>query len=96
MDASSQRILGFHDPGNPWVSHTLPTSSSRLNHHTARRVNLGGLFILERMTSPAIFERYPDTVDEWDLSIAMASDLSNGGLGQIEEHYRTFIVSVTQ
>ncbi|RXW14282.1 hypothetical protein EST38_g11571 [Candolleomyces aberdarensis] len=59
--------------------------------HRIHGVNLGGLFLLELITSPALFQKYPGTMDEWDLSVAMANDTSSGGLGQIEEHYRTFI-----
>ena len=57
-----------------------------------RSVNLGGLFVLEPFISPALFEKYQGTVDEWTLSQAMAADAANGGLDQIEEHYKTFIV----
>lgn len=60
--------------------------------HACRSVNLGGLFVLEPFISPALFQRYPGTTDEWSLSMAMAADTANGGLGQLEEHYRTFIV----
>ena len=56
------------------------------------RVNLGGWFVLEPFITPDIFERYPGAVDEWTLSELMANDTANGGLNQIEEHYKTFIV----
>ncbi|KAJ2913953.1 hypothetical protein MD484_g6462, partial [Candolleomyces efflorescens] len=95
VTATSGGVYNSSDPFNNAAqpnSWTPPLNASwDFTTQGIHGVNLGGLFILERMTSPAIFERYPDTVDEWDLSIAMASDLSNGGLGQIEEHYRTFI-----
>lgn len=55
-------------------------------------VNLGGLFVLEPFITPALFEKYPTSVDEWTLSGLMAADTANGGLGQLEEHYKTFIV----
>ncbi len=48
--------------------------------------------MLEPFISPALFQKYPGTVDEWSLSLAMAADTANGGLGQLEEHYKTFIV----
>lgn len=58
------------------------------------RVNLGGWFVLEPFISPALFQKYPGTVDEWTLSTQMAADTSpGGGLSQIETHYQTFIVS---
>ena len=43
---------------------------------------------------PALYEKYVNTsnpaFDEWDLSQRMAAD---GGLQQLENHYKTFIVS---
>lgn len=56
-------------------------------------VNLGGLFVLEPFISPALFQKYPGSVDEWTLSEMMAADTAGGGLNQLEEHYKTFIVS---
>jgi len=57
-------------------------------------VNLGGWFVLEPFITPALFQKYqPAAVDEWTLSVAMAADTANGGLSQLEEHYKTFIVS---
>ena len=56
-------------------------------------VNLGGWFVLEPFISPALFQKYPGAVDEWTLSTLMAADTAGGGLAQLEEHYKTFIVS---
>jgi len=57
-------------------------------------VNLGGWFVLEPFITPALFQKYqPAAVDEWTFSVAMAADTANGGLSQLEEHYKTFIVS---
>lgn len=53
-------------------------------------VNLGGWFVLEPFITPALFQKYPTAIDEWTFSTAMAAD---GGLSQLEEHYKTFIVS---
>ena len=62
----------------------------------ASSVNLGGWFVLEPFIAPSLFQKYPGTVDEWTLSEAMAADTSpGGGLGQIEDHYKTFIVGST-
>jgi hypothetical protein len=58
-------------------------------------VNLGGWFVLEPFISPVLYQRYPPSNDEWSLSTAMAADTANGGLKQLEEHYKTFIVSNT-
>jgi hypothetical protein len=56
-------------------------------------VNLGGWFVLEPFITPALFQKYPSAVDEWTLSTLMAADTSpGGGLSQIEDHYKTFIV----
>lgn len=57
-------------------------------------VNLGGWFVLEPFISPALYQKYPTAVDEWTLSEAMAADTAGGGLDQLEEHYKTFIVRV--
>ncbi|RXW17230.1 hypothetical protein EST38_g8624 [Candolleomyces aberdarensis] len=46
----------------------------------------------EPITTPQLYQKYSPALDEWDLSVAMASDRTEGGgLEQIEEHYRTFI-----
>jgi hypothetical protein len=60
--------------------------------HAKKSVNLGGLFVIEPFIVPSLFQRYPGAVDEWSLSLLMAADTANGGLDQIEEHYKTFIV----
>jgi hypothetical protein len=48
-------------------------------------------------SSPALYQKYSSNptppVDEWTLSLAMAADTANGGLSQMEDHYKTFIVS---
>jgi len=57
-------------------------------------VNLGGWFVLEPFITPTLFQKYqPAAVDEWTISIAMAADTASGGLSQLEQHYKTFIVS---
>ena len=58
-------------------------------------VNIGGWLVLEPFISPALFQRYPDAVDEWTISTLMAADAANGGLSQLENHYDTFIVRQT-
>ena len=59
---------------------------------TAFSVNLGGWFVLEPFISPALFQKYPGATDEWSLSVLMAADTASGGLNQLEDHYKTFIV----
>lgn len=57
-------------------------------------VNLGGWFVLEPFITPTLFQKYqPAAVDEWTISVAMAADTASGGLTQLENHYKTFIVS---
>ena len=70
-------------------------------------MNLGGWLVLEPFIVPSLFEKYQNVtptpalptgqaVDEWSLSVAMLNDTSEGGgIGQIEEHYKTFIVSAS-
>jgi glucan 1,3-beta-glucosidase len=55
-------------------------------------VNIGGWFVLEPFISPALFQKYPDAIDEWTLSTLMAADTASGGLNQLEQHYDTFVV----
>ena len=69
-----------------------------------RGVNLGGWLVLEPFIVPSLFEKYQNStpsaalpggnvVDEWSLSVAMLNDTSEGGgIEQLEEHYKTFIV----
>ncbi|KZV62971.1 glycoside hydrolase family 5 protein [Peniophora sp. CONT] len=54
-------------------------------------VNLGGLFVLEPFITPGLFQRYPNSTDEFSLSQDMRLDTANGGIGQLEDHYKTFI-----
>ncbi|KAK1221925.1 hypothetical protein PQX77_015253 [Marasmius sp. AFHP31] len=86
------------DPKDPFNNNARPNSwTPPLNEtwdftkHKIYGVNLGGLFVLEPFISPALFEKYSGAIDEWTLSQAMAQDTNNGGLDQLEEHYKTFI-----
>lgn len=92
-------FLGVHDPENPFNNNARPNSwtpplntSWRWGIDRVYGVNLGGWLVLEPFISPEIFQRYPGVRDEFSLAQAMAADAANGGLSQIEEHYRTFIV----
>ncbi|KAJ7228427.1 glycoside hydrolase family 5 protein [Mycena pura] len=88
-----------YDPANPFNNNAQPNSwTPPLNTSWTwgvdriYAVNLGGLFVLEPFITPSYFEKYaPAAVDEWTLSVAMANDTANGGLGQLENHYNTFI-----
>ncbi|KAF9008570.1 glycoside hydrolase [Hymenopellis radicata] len=98
--AYSNQFGGFwvSDPSDPFASGAKPNSwTPALNESWTYGkdrifgVNLGGWFVLEPFISPALFQKYPTALDEWSLSEAMAADTAGGGLGQLEEHYRTFI-----
>ncbi|KAF9260539.1 glycoside hydrolase family 5 protein [Marasmius fiardii PR-910] len=86
------------DPKDPFNNNARANSwSPPLNEswdytkHRIYGVNLGGLFVIEPFISPQWFEKYSGTVDEWTLSQALTADTANGGLQQLEEHYKTFI-----
>ncbi|KAJ6515629.1 glycoside hydrolase family 5 protein [Mycena sanguinolenta] len=87
------------DPGNPFNNDAQPNSwtpplntSWRWGVDRIYGVNLGGLFVLEPFITASYYDQYsPTAIDEWTLSVAMANDTANGGLGQLENHYATFI-----
>jgi glucan 1,3-beta-glucosidase len=89
-----------HDPEDPFNddaqanSWTPPLNASwDYSKDRIYGVNLGGLFVLEPFITPSMFQKYPGTEDEYSLSQAMRADNASGGIGQLEEHYQTFIVS---
>ncbi|KAF8883295.1 glycoside hydrolase superfamily [Infundibulicybe gibba] len=86
------------DPNDPFNNNAQPNSwTPPLNQSwtwgkdRVFGVNLGGLFVLEPFISPALYQKYPGTTDEWSLSLAMAADTASGGLKQLEDHYNTFV-----
>ncbi|KAG7441041.1 glycoside hydrolase [Guyanagaster necrorhizus] len=86
------------DPNDPFSgaarsnSWTPPLNESwKFGQDHVYGVNLGGWLVLEPFITPALYEKYDGAIDEWTLSQAMAADTANGGLNQLEEHYRTFI-----
>ncbi|KAG8878635.1 hypothetical protein FRB98_006024 [Tulasnella sp. 332] len=95
------------DPNDPYSYNAQAQSWSKpLNQSwdwtvdKVKGVNLGGWLVPEPFIVPALFEQYMndssiDVKDEWSLSQAMANDTANGGLNQLETHYKTFIVSVS-
>jgi hypothetical protein len=90
---------GVDDPSDPFNNNAQPNSwtpplNTTWDWATDRiaGVSLGGLFVLEPFITPGIFQRYPNATDEWSLSEDMRLDTANGGIGQLEEHYATFIV----
>ena len=48
--------------------------------------------MLEPFITPAIYQKYPNAIDEWTLHTLMAADTASGGLNQLDDHYNTFIV----
>ncbi|KAG8945354.1 hypothetical protein FRC04_000889 [Tulasnella sp. 424] len=92
----------YDDPNDPYnnnaqaQSWTPPLNTSwDYENDLIRGVNLGGWLVPEPFIVPALFEPYVNGTipakDEWTLSQAMAADTANGGLNQMETHYKTFI-----
>ncbi|KAF8274934.1 glycoside hydrolase family 5 protein [Lactarius quietus] len=88
----------YYDPKDPLnngarAQSWSPALNETFNYgtHIIRGVNLGGWLTLEPFITPALYQKYPGTVDEWTLSVAMAADTASGGLSQLETHYQTFI-----
>ena len=84
--------------GQDLIRGTVVPDPSEPHVDRSQGVNLGGWLITEPFIVPALYEKYqnatPPAVDEWTLSEAMINDTSSGGgLKQLEEHYKTFIVS---
>ncbi|EPQ55353.1 glycoside hydrolase [Gloeophyllum trabeum ATCC 11539] len=91
--------IWVYDPNDPFNDNAYPNSwtpplntSWTWGQDKLYGVNLGGWFVLEPFITPALYQKYPGAIDEWTLSEAMRNDTSEGGgIGQIEEHYNTFI-----
>ncbi|PPQ83782.1 hypothetical protein CVT26_004869, partial [Gymnopilus dilepis] len=86
------------DPANPFNNAARPNSwtpplntSWQWGKDRIYGVNLGGWLVTEPFIVPALYQKYPTAVDEYTLSQAMAADTANGGLQQLEDHYKTFI-----
>lgn len=74
------------------------TVSHRGSHRL--RVNLGGWLVTEPFIVPALYQKYSGMtyengsfkiIDEWHLVEQMKAD---GSIGELENHYNTFIVSL--
>ncbi|KAH9050687.1 glycoside hydrolase [Lactarius hengduanensis] len=88
----------YYDPNDPFNNGARAQSWSPALNETfnygsdlIRGVNIGGWLNTEPFIAPALYQKYPGTVDEWTLSLAMAKDTASGGLSQLEDHYKTFI-----
>ena len=68
-------------------------SLRKTRSHERLSVNIGGWLVTEPFITPALYQKYPGTTDEWSLSLAMRADTAGGGINQMEEHYKTFFVS---
>ncbi|KAF7982868.1 hypothetical protein HWV62_25096 [Athelia sp. TMB] len=87
---------GYYDPEDPFNNNaqannwTPPLNTPwNISKNRINGVNLIGLFVMQPLTTPDIFQRYPGSVDEWTLSTMMTA---NGSLqSQMEDHYSTFI-----
>ncbi|KAJ7573996.1 glycoside hydrolase family 5 protein [Mycena floridula] len=97
----SNQFGGFwiSDPLDPFNNNAQPNSwtpplnkSWTWGQDKIHGVNLGGWLVLEPFITPALFQKYPGSVDEWTLSEAMRADTgAGGGIQQLEDHYNTFI-----
>ena len=76
-----------------FISLSSSVAFANASRNFTRSVNLGGWFVLEPFIAPALYQKYPGAVDEWTLSENMRSDTAGGGISQLEDHYKTFIVS---
>ncbi|PPQ80107.1 hypothetical protein CVT25_001475 [Psilocybe cyanescens] len=90
--------IWYSDPNDPYNNNAYPNSwtpplnqSWDFGNSRIHGVNLGGWFVLEPFITPSLYQKYPGAVDEWTLSTLMAADTANGGLNQLEDHYKTFI-----
>ncbi|KDR69908.1 hypothetical protein GALMADRAFT_255764 [Galerina marginata CBS 339.88] len=90
--------IWWSDPNDPYNNNAYPNSwTPPLNQSwdygkdRIWGVNLGGWFVLEPFITPTLYQKYPGATDEWSLSTLMAQDTANGGLNQLEDHYKTFI-----
>ena len=93
MDTSVEHLLDLGPRQTLWVRE-FSTVDSFYSPVEPFSVNLGGWFVLEPFITPSLFQKYqPAAVDEWTISVAMAADTASGGLSQLENHYKTFIVS---
>ncbi|KAI0797622.1 glycoside hydrolase superfamily [Abortiporus biennis] len=92
----------YWDPKDPFNNNAqaqsfTPPLNQSFNYGVTpiRGVNLGGWLVTEPFITPALYEQYqnstPQAIDEWTLSQNMAADTANGGLQQLENHYKTFI-----
>ncbi|KAJ7632162.1 glycoside hydrolase [Roridomyces roridus] len=61
-------------------------------------VNLGGWLVTEPFIVPDLYQTMQNRsttsgtiIDEWTLVEAMQADTANGGISQLENHYKTFI-----
>ncbi|KAG1772224.1 glycoside hydrolase superfamily, partial [Suillus placidus] len=98
----------YWDPQDPFnnnaqaQSWTLPLNQAfRFGADKIFGVNLGGSLTTEPVSwypfdshafAPALYQKYPQAIDGWTLSQAMAADaLSGGGLSQLETYYKMLI-----
>jgi hypothetical protein len=89
--------LASRDFPRPPIS-TLPFHHA-LGSHINYSVNIGGWLVTEPFIVPALYQKYSnltygngsfEITDEWKLVTQMKAD---GSIGDLENHYDTFIVS---
>lgn len=81
----------YNDGARPQLDIPALNQSWRFGVDIIQGVNLGGWLITEPFVAPALYQKYPTATDEYELSLAMRADTANGGINQLEDHYRTFI-----
>ncbi|KAJ7461029.1 glycoside hydrolase family 5 protein [Mycena galericulata] len=94
----------YWDENDPFNNGARPQSWSPALNETfnygvdkIRGVNLGGWLVTEPFIVPALYQNAQATttsitvIDEWTLVQALGNDTANGGVSQLEDHYKTFI-----
>ncbi|KAJ6547044.1 glycoside hydrolase family 5 protein [Mycena capillaripes] len=94
----------YWDVNDPFNNGARPQSWSPALNETfrfgvdkIRGVNLGGWLVTEPFIVPGLYQKLQATtpsitvIDEWTLVQAMQADTANGGISQLEDHYKTFI-----
>ncbi|KAJ7184284.1 exo-beta-1,3-glucanase [Mycena filopes] len=95
----------YWDPTDPYNNAARPQSWSPALNETfnygvdkIRGVNIGGWLVTEPFIVPGLYQTMQSRstttdkiIDEWTLVEAMKLDTANGGINQLEDHYKTFI-----
>jgi glucan 1,3-beta-glucosidase len=87
----------YYDPQDPLNNSARPqadipalNATWKFGTDVIQGVNIGGWLVTEPFITPALYQKYPGSTDEWSLSLAMRADTAGGGINQLEDHYKTF------